>query len=230
MKKRLLISFLLVAVLSFTVVSSVSANEPPVADPNGPYTVVCLGTTTEVTLDGSGSYDPDGDLLDYLWDSDCPCATFEDATIERPSLIVDASSMLPCTVTLTVTDNAGVVGVAVPATVEFIDTTPPLIACNAPGTINPTDAPISFTATATDDCDSDPSVVITGYESYKYTKKGKMIDKSESTVIELDGDTITILDTGGVDTIIRWTVSATDSSGNEVETTCEVHVVIPGRP
>jgi hypothetical protein len=229
MKKILLISFLLVAVLSFTAVSSVSANEPPVADANGPYTVECQGTTTQVMLDGSGSNDPNGDPLTYLWVSDCPCATFDDATSVTPTLIVDASSLLSCTATLTVTDPFGGEDVAV-ATVEFIDTTPPVIACNAPGTINPTDAPISFTATATDDCDSDPSVVIIGYESYKITKKGKMIDKSDSTVIELDGDTITILDTGGVDTIIKWTVSATDCSGNEVETDCEVNVVIPGCP
>ncbi|VVB59527.1 Concanavalin A-like lectin/glucanases superfamily protein [uncultured archaeon] len=39
--------------------------EPPVADPNGPYT----GNCGELILfDGSGSYDPDGTIVSYEWD------------------------------------------------------------------------------------------------------------------------------------------------------------------
>jgi hypothetical protein len=43
--------------------------------------------------------------------------------------------------------------------------------------------------------------------------------------VRLDGDTITILGTGGVGNIIRWTVAARDGSGNESTRTCEVQVV-----
>ena len=40
-------------------------NEPPVADPNGPYT----GTEgVSMTFDGSGSYDTDGNIVSYDWD------------------------------------------------------------------------------------------------------------------------------------------------------------------
>ena len=40
-------------------------NEPPVADPNGPYT----GTEgVSITFDGSGSYDTDGSVVLYQWD------------------------------------------------------------------------------------------------------------------------------------------------------------------
>ena len=42
-------------------------NEPPVADAGGPYS----GNVGEtITLDGSGSYDPDGYIVEYKWDVD----------------------------------------------------------------------------------------------------------------------------------------------------------------
>jgi hypothetical protein len=44
------------------------ANNPPVADANGPYEA-CAGES--ITFDGSGSYDPDPyDTLEYRWDFD----------------------------------------------------------------------------------------------------------------------------------------------------------------
>jgi hypothetical protein len=77
-------------------------------------------------------------------------------------------------------------------------------------------------------CDGAQSVEVTGFDCFKFTKKGKRIDKTESCVIEMDGDTVTILDTGGVGDNITWTVVATDSSGNTGEFTCAVVIVNPG--
>jgi hypothetical protein len=40
-------------------------NDPPVADPNGPYSGE---VGNPVTFDGSGSVDPDGTIVSYDWD------------------------------------------------------------------------------------------------------------------------------------------------------------------
>jgi hypothetical protein len=40
-------------------------NDPPVADPNGPYTA---NAGEVITFDGSGSSDPDGTIVSYDWD------------------------------------------------------------------------------------------------------------------------------------------------------------------
>ena len=40
---------------------------PPSSDPNGPY-VFCIGTNEPFTLDGTGSDDPDGEIVAYGWD------------------------------------------------------------------------------------------------------------------------------------------------------------------
>ena len=107
------------------------------------------------------------------------------------------------------------------------DTIPPEIFCNSPASITPPDAPVSFTVTAEDICDAAPSVAITAYDCFTFTKKGKRIDKTESCVVTFDGTTITILDSGGVDDHITWDVVASDIYGNQSTATCEVLVVNP---
>ena len=129
------------------------------------------------------------------------------------------------TVILTVTDVNGNVNTAT-ATVTVVDNEFPVIQSNAPATIIPPDAPISFTATATDNCDV--SVVITRYDCFKFTKKGKRIDKTGSCVVAMDGATITILDSGGVDDNITWHIVATDANGNVTEADYATLVINPG--
>ena len=53
------------------------------------------------------------------------------------------------------------------------------------------------------------------------------IDKTESCVVEVNGDTVTIGDSGGVHDNITWTLRANDNCGNVAEFTCLVNVVKP---
>jgi hypothetical protein len=59
-----LIGIMLVTIV-FLSTPTISANQPPVADANGPYDAFECDT---IFLDGSHSHDPDGDVLQYRWD------------------------------------------------------------------------------------------------------------------------------------------------------------------
>lgn len=68
--------------LTITYVVPSGENSPPVADAGDDQTVI---VTTEVTLDGSGSWDPDGDLLSYEWTQlDGPAVQVFDSQTETP--------------------------------------------------------------------------------------------------------------------------------------------------
>lgn len=58
------------------------SNQPPVADANGPYTET-IGMP--IILDGSGSYDPDGTIINWEWDLDND-GQFDDASGETITL------------------------------------------------------------------------------------------------------------------------------------------------
>jgi hypothetical protein len=109
------------------------------------------------------------------------------------------------------------------------DTTAPVISCNAPAVITPPDAPVPFTATATDNCDAQPEVAVTGYDCFKIAKNGKIIDKKESCDVSFTGATVTILDSGGVGDIITWKVEASDCAGNVAQQLCSLTVVNPAK-
>lgn len=199
------------------------ANRPPICDANGPYVAECVGSTTSVQLDGGGSTDPDQDPLTYVWSG-----SFVGGMVDGVTPEVRFSGKGGFTVNLTVSDGFGGSS-GCNATVSVNDTKKPVAQCNAPATIVPPDAPISFTATANDVCEGTLTPIINEFDCFKFTKKGKRIDKRDSCEVDLDGNTITIQDSGGVGDNITWTVVAIDPSGNNTTKHCGVLVENPGK-
>lgn len=72
-----------------------------------------------------------------------------------------------------------------------------MICCNSPETITPPDAPVSFTATDSDN-GSVSEVAVTSHDCYWYNPAEKRGDKTNSCVAGFAGEAITIYDTGGV--------------------------------
>jgi hypothetical protein len=166
-------------------------------------------TITPADVDG-GSFDTEGSPIELSLDkSEFTCADLGENSV-----------------TLTATNEEGAPG-ACTAIVTVIDDTPPVLQCNTSASITPSDAPISFTASASDNCAASPSVTIADSQCFIFTKKGKRIDKAQSCVVNVDSDTITIEDSGGVGDNIVWNAFADDDSGNASEASCSTVVVKP---
>lgn len=193
-------------ILQPTVFGPPVSNEPPTAICQSP--VVSAGPACQGcgSVDG-GSFDPDGDPITIEASPVCPYPLGDTE------------------VTLTVTDDEGLSDQCV-GTVTVLDETPPSASCNAPETITPPDAPICFTATADDNCGAE--VAVTGYDCWMFNGAGKRVDKTESCVVQVEGDTICILDSGGVGDNIGWTVLASDDAGNLTQIECGLTVENPG--
>jgi hypothetical protein len=198
-----------------------SGNQSPVCDANGPYVAECAGSATNVALDSTGSSDPDGDPLSFVW-----TGPFSGGTANGSQPTVSFGSPGFFAVDLDVSD--GLATSMCSASVTFDDTLSPVISCNSPATIIPPDAPITFTATAEDQCEGQTVPKITTYDCFKFTKKGKRIDKTDSCAVNIAGNNVTILDSGGVGDNIEWSVEVTDGSGNTTTEVCSLAVVNPG--
>ena len=133
--------------------TDVCLNQPPTADAGPDQTVEqAYYQGADVTLDGSGSSDPDGDSLTYSWTWIGGSATGVSPTVSLP--------LGNTTITLVVND--GTVDSAPDAVVITVeDTTPPEITCPADVTVEQESAAgtvVNLTATATDICDADVEI------------------------------------------------------------------------
>jgi PKD repeat protein len=101
------------------------ANQPPVANPGGPYTGV---RGQAVTFNGAGSSDPDGDPLTYAWDFGdgtqgtgvAPTHTYSTLGTFTVTLVVSDGHVAsaPATTTVTITNALPVANAGPDRTVE----------------------------------------------------------------------------------------------------------------
>jgi glucose/arabinose dehydrogenase len=122
-----------------------SANRPPVAVATASPTTGAAPLT--VTFDGTGSSDPDGDVLSYAWDLDADGA-YDDSTATRPTWTYTANGSYAAK--LRVTDSGGL---SATATVTVtVGNTPPTATITTPaaGTTWKVGDVITFSGSATD--------------------------------------------------------------------------------
>jgi predicted extracellular nuclease len=111
--------------------------------------------------------------------------------------------------------------------VDLPDTIPPVLSCNSPATIATRDHGVSFTATAVDALDDNPTVEIVTAGCERRSPSGSGTPSLCSATIE--GDTITLNQLGGAKNVISWLVRASDESGNASEKECSVEVTPTGK-
>lgn len=194
-------------------------NQPPAAAAGADQTVECTSPAgASFLLDGRASTDPDHDLTLVSWrqGSRLGAEVGNDLVVSQ-ALGVGASQDYA----LLVLDSHAQSDLD-QTTVAVVDTTPPVIACNAPATLRPNQAPITFAATATDVCDASVVPQVVAYDCFAFTNKGKRIDKRRSCVVSFQGSSVRIHDSGGYGDHIQWTVRASDDTGNLAEVVCEV--------
>ena len=131
-------------------------NTPPVADAGADQVVECACNTaqgTKVTLDGTGSYDADGDPLTYTWSGPFVESPTSGAT---PTVTLDGGCPGEYVITLVVNDG---IEDSEPneVVITVVDTTSPVITCPANATLQcPADTSVeeNGSATAGDTCSS----------------------------------------------------------------------------
>ena len=136
---------------------ALTPNRPPVCDANGPYVAECTAAGTNVTLNGSGSTDPDGDTLAFTW-----TGSFVGGTASGPAPTVVFQGPGISTVHLTVRDPFE--SASCSAQVNLIDTTPPVVGCAVtqsslwPAAHDLVD--VGYTVTTQDSCSGETPVTV----------------------------------------------------------------------
>ncbi|MDH4139272.1 MAG: PKD domain-containing protein [Coriobacteriia bacterium] len=128
-------------------VTVLDMNDPPVADPNGPYETT--ETPTPIQLDGTGSYDPGNEPFDYFWDLDDD-GYFDDAFGPTPDYL-PLDDVGPIPIRLRVVDDSGLSDEA-GTTLQVYNAAPVIVpgSWNAPLDPTPTNAPVDARADFTD--------------------------------------------------------------------------------
>ncbi len=209
------------------VIDGLSENAVPTADAGAGIIAECAGPEgASVTLDGSGSSDPDGDSLSWTWTG--PFGTVEGAS---PTVTIPIGTW---EIDLVVSDGQ-VSSEKDSVTVVVQDNAPPLMRVTpAPAVLWPPDrrmVPVSLDVLVRDLCDPAPSVALTGVAS---TEPG-MGGGSQIADADLGTDDRAIRlqaarDGNGPGRIYLVTYRVVDQTGNSATRTMTVTVPHDQRP
>lgn len=196
-------------------------NQPPTSRAGPDQVVECnLTNRASFSLDGTESHDPDANVTSLTW---LRGGRAGEPVGHQPKIALEQAVGTQVPYVFRLIDGFAQAAEDT-VQVSVVDTTPPIVACNAQPTMLTSEIPISFRATASDVCDPSVASLITGYTCFKVSKN-KVVEKVTSCKVTLAGDQITIVDSGGIDDHVQWTVRAVDDAGNAATATCEVLVV-----
>jgi hypothetical protein len=172
-------------------------NNSPISNPGADHSLECQSLYgTSLILNGSGSYDPDGDPLSYKWKKDGEVQS----TNPVHELIL---SLGEHTFELTVDDGKdGTDTAEIVITVK--DTTPPVTTSTLSGTLGDNSwyvSDVDVELLATDSC--------SGVKEIHYTIEGPGYDNSE--IVEQGNNVNFNLNADGTYTVIYWAI---DNAGN----------------
>ncbi len=187
-------------------------NLSPVADAGPDQTV---DTNAMVTLDGSGSSDPDGDYpLSYLWtQTGGPAVSLSSATVVSPTFTAPSDPAV-LTFTLTVTDARGLADLTLDEVVITVTNQPP-VADAGPDQAVHTNATVTLDGSGSSDPDDDYPL------SYLWTQTGgPAVSLSSATVVS---PTFTAPSDPAV---LTFTLTVTDARGLADLTPDEVVIIV----
>ncbi len=188
---------LLITDLAFTNIS-----QPPYCNANGPYAAESTGTTTQITLNGTGLFDPEGDLLTLTWTGIFGTAVGFSPTVEFP--------LGDFTVELQVNDGFASAFCNAPVTVE--DTTPPEVtaAIVSVGEMDDDEGIFRVEFSCSDTCDSNATITSAELNGIAVTN-GQLVklERDDETEVEWDDGVLEIEAPS-----FELVVTCNDASGN----------------
>lgn len=210
-------------------VTVTGCNEAPTADAGADQAIPLSGSPTAmVTMNGSGSSDPDGDPLEYAWSQGATPL----GTGATPSMPLGLGTH---TITLTVTDPAGLSDTD-EVTIAVTDPSPPSITANVAGTLGDngwytSDVGVSWTVVdaespaTTSGCDPSSVTADTLGASFTCSATSAGGSASETVTVKRDATDPAIAFAGnagtyGVTDTIAITCSASDAMSGLASSTC----------
>ncbi|BBO68367.1 hypothetical protein DSCA_22970 [Desulfosarcina alkanivorans] len=200
-------------------VTVANVNQPPVASA-GADLAVDEGET--VTLDGSGTSDPDGDDLVYLWEQiniENATVTLSDASVVSPTFTappVDADETLYFR--LTATDGAGASSSdEMAVTVRFVNQNP--VALAAPETQNViAEETVTLDGSGSHDPDGGDTIATYSWEQVGGSPAVALLPSADSASVSFTAPAVNVT--------LTFQLTVTDSHGGSHADTCIVNVTM----